>query len=256
MISLYILLISFLWAGEHTLTFEEIEKMTATKKEKKSKVLRKIKVQTESKSELKKQLKEAQKLLDAHRYVAKMQLKRPLILKETLIKEAQMIGAKTLQAIMASNTKSSVILSNLKGIDIPNDSKLVCDVYAKYKRICGSCNRIIINGEGHNIEATLNNRDGSNCVIGKLSDDREKYLTGVAFSQMAQGALAISQSSIPSIGGSIIENTARNKISQGIINTADEATELMKEEYQTSESIVTLPPNSEVIVLFKKGFSL
>jgi hypothetical protein len=239
------LLFPFSLNASDILTFDEIKYMQSGTK----------KSPLKNKS-LKQELKETKKKLEAYRYVSKLQVHRPLILSEQLIPEAGLIGATTTQAIMASNTPSSIVLSNLKGVGLPQDSKILCQVFAKYKRICGKCQRIIINNIGYDIEADLQNKDGSHCVIGELSDDKEKYLTGIGISEMAQGALALSQSSIPTVGGNLLQNTPRNKIAQGLTNTGSAASELLKEEYQTSEPIVTLPPNINVVLQFKQGFSL
>jgi hypothetical protein len=248
MILILLLFINTVNASD-VLSFREIAKLQAKKINLYSKPVKK-------KKSLKSELKEMKKKLESYRYMARMQLKTPLILSENIISEATMIGAVTTQAIMASNTPKTTILSNIQGVDLPLDTKILCLVHAKYKRICGTCNRIIISGIGYDINAELQNKDGSSCVIGKLSDDKEKYLTGILISEMAQGALALSQSSIPTISGNLIESTAKNKIAAGLINTGSEATDLLKEEYQTSEPIVTLAPNTQVIVQFIKGFSL
>jgi hypothetical protein len=232
-----------------TLTFKEIKKEQGQKQ-------RKLKSKRNIKKVSKSEFERTKKLLEAYRYRASLQQNNPIILTKNIINEADFIGARTTQAILATNTKGMTVLSHLEGADLPEGTKILCDVYTKYKRICGDCTRIIINGKGHDIQASLHNKDGSNCVIGQVSDDKEKYLTGIFLSEMAKGAIALSRSSIPTIGGNLIRNNARNKIGQGLINTAGEVTELMKEEYQTSEPIVTYPANSKVIVQFRKGFSL
>ena len=185
-----------------------------------------------------------------------MQRKEPIILSSILITEAQMIGASTIQAIVATSSQKMTVLSNLEGVDLPEGTKIICQVYVKYKRICGECKRIVIEGVGHNIEATLNNKDGSSCAIGNLSDGKEKYLTGIMLAEGAQAALSLSQTSIPTIGGNLLENTLKNKIGQVGINTGSAAADLMRQEYKTTEPIVTLQANSRVIIQFRKGFSL
>jgi len=247
--ALAILLCTFNCLANETLTFAEIKRIQL-----KSKSL--IKSNPTKKSDLVKELSTVNKKLEAYREYARIRRKRPIMMKASLIAEADYIGAETTLAIMATSTIKTTVLSNLKGVDLPDDAKIICKVYAKYKRICGECTRIIINGVGHDIEAELNNKDGSSCVIGEISDDKEKYMTGILISEMAQGALAISQSSTPTIIGNIVQNTARNKINQGLQNTGRVATDLMKDEFKTSEAIITLAPNSPVVLLFKKGFEL
>lgn len=242
-----LMLISFNSFSSEILSFKEINDIKAPKKVRKAKP---------KNLKDKQKIQELERKLEAYRYVNKMQLRDPIVMNEVLVEEASLVAGKTTQAIYATNTQSRVIISNIKGSMIPANSKIICEVYAKYKRICGSCNRAIINGTGYDIDATLNNKDGSNCAVGEISDDKEKYMTGIFLSEMAQGALAISQSSLPTITGNAIENSARNKISQGLINTGNEATDILKEEYKTAEPIVSLPQFSNVIIQFNSELKI
>lgn len=206
--------------------------------------------------DLKKQLDEANKLLESYRYVTHNQIKEPIIYSEQTVNEADIIGGENLLTIRATNYPTKTVISNLKGTNLPSDSKIVCDVYSKYKRACGHCSRLIVDGVGYDIDASLNNRDGSSCVIGELSDDGETYLAGVFISEMAKGAAAISQSSIPTIGGNVIEASAKNKILQGLINTSDESTDYLREQLKTKEPIVLVKQRTNITIYFNKGVSL
>ena len=205
---------------------------------------------------LRDELKETRKKLDSYRYVTGLQMSKPFIMKEEIVGPAEIIGATTQLSIRATPQPSTVLLTDLKGSDLPADAKIECEVVGKYKRICGQCSRLILDGKSHQIRAELRNRDGSNCAIGELSDDGETYMVGVAFSELAQGALAISQTSIPTVGGNLIENSASNKLRQGAINLAGEGTEIFKERMRTQEPIVFLERGSQVAVYFIEGVNL
>jgi hypothetical protein len=204
----------------------------------------------------KKELELANKKLESYRYITKMQLKKPIIFKDVLVYESEFIGAKSLLAIRATNSPQLATFSSIEAKDITPENRILCNVMVKHKRVCGTCSRIIIDGVGHSINATLNNKDGSPCVVGEVSDDGETYLTGIAVSELAQGALSLSQSSIPTQFGNIVAPTSKNKIAQGLINVGEEASNLFKEEYQTRESIVTIAPHTPVVIQFNKEFSL
>ena len=201
---------------------------------------------------LKKELEQAKKKLDSYRYITKLQLSGPFIMKDSLINEADIIGARNELAIYATTTPRRVILTELMGSDIPKDAKIVCQVYTKYKRICGKCERLIINGKGHPIKAELYNRDGSACAIGEVSDDGEDYLIGVGISELAQGALSVAQSSTPTAYGNGIQNNTKNQLSEGLQNIGSEASDLFKEGYKSREPVVTLKKGSQVAVLFNE----
>ena len=257
-LSLFSLLCSFeeIHGKGGVLTFDEVRtQLSGVKKEKKKKKTGLIDSVLEN-GKLRKELRETKKRLDAYRYITKLRRNGPFIMKSLVIEEASMIGAQTQGAIRATGQVSRVILSNLKGVDLPADSKISCEVRAKYKRICGSCTRLIIDGKGQDIDATLHNKDGSNCAVGELYDQDEKYLVGALISAGAKGALAVSQSSIPTVGGNLIENSVSNKYKQAAIGVADEATDMFRERANTEEATVFLERNQRVVVFFNKGVEL
>lgn len=252
-----------LMANESTLTFDEIKLIQSSikkdRKISKNKVKKRTKRHSNRKSlngKAQKELENLRKEIAFRKELDKQLLKKPIILSSLVIGEGEYLKATASLGAMATNSQSNLILSDIVGADLPKGSKISCQIVAKYKRVCGICDRLIIDGEGHDIKADLLNRDGTQCAIGNIADDKELFLTGIAVSELAQGALAISQTSIPTVGGNLIQNTARNKITQGLINTGNEATELMKDEFRTREPIVILPQNSTVLVQFKRRVEL
>lgn len=248
-----------LFASDSTLTFDEIKLIqSAIKKEKivKKRPIKRKRKTFASNSKKDKELEKLQKELQFRRELDKELLKQPLILSSVIIGEGEFLKATASLGAMATNSQSNLILSNIVGADLPKGSKISCQVIAKYKKVCGTCDRLIIDGVGFDIQADLLNRDGTQCAIGKIADDKELFLTGIAISEIAQGALTVSQSSIPTVGGNIIEASAKNKIAQGLINTGSTATDLLREEFTTREPIVILPQNTNVLVQFKRRVEL
>lgn len=241
--------------ASNTLTFKEISEMGNEKKVISQSVNTKKSATRRGKS-YKKELDEANKKLEAYRHYTRIRYKTPLILEEFAIGEGDYVGAISDKAIFATSIPSTVTFSNIQGANLPKSAKVMCEVYTKFKRICGNCTRLIINGKGQDIKAELNNRDGSSCIIGKVIDAEEKYMTGILISEMAKGALAVSQTSLPTLGGNVVENTTRNKLAQGLLNTADKATDIMSEKFKTQEPLVTFPRGQNVIIQFKEGVNL
>jgi hypothetical protein len=250
----FLLLLLITTSRPGILTFDEINhKLSGQKKET---VKEDTKKPTGKLSKLQKENEQLKDKLDAYRYVSRLQLNVPYILKEFAVNEADIIGATTSLSIRATSTGTPVTLTNIEGSNLPKDSKIICNVIVKYKRVCGPCTRIVIDGVGYDINAEIRNKDGSSCAIGELSDDGKKYLTGLAISEMAQGALAVSQSSLPTFGGNILENNASNRIKQGMINVGDETSDIFREKMRTQEPIVFISRGEKVAVYFKKGLRL
>ena len=118
------------------------------------------------------------------------------------------------------------------------------------------CDRLIIDGVGRDIKASLKHIDGSDCLLGELIDDKEKYIAGVAIYEMAKTALSLGQSSTVINGINVAENSVRNHVLKGVVNTGNEASEMMKEEFNTKEPIVMVSKGTKVIIQFNQGISL
>lgn len=233
-------------SAQEMLTLEQIKKAKTTKTKKKQ-----ANVQ-----ELQKELERVNKTLESYRFVSMMQGRDPIILEDPVVAEGDFIGGQTMLTIRATNQTSVALISNFQGSSLPKGSKIECEVFAKYKRACGFCSKLIVNGVGQDIEADLMNRDGSSCVIGKLSNHKEQYLTGIFAAEMAKGAIALSQTTAQIPGGEILQRSARNKLLEGLGNSSSAASDLMKEEYQTKEPIVTVERGTGVVLYFRKGVVL
>jgi len=93
-------------------------------------------------------------------------------------------------------------------------------------------------------------------VIGELIDGKDRYISGILLSEAATGALSLAQNSIPTVGGNLVRASAKNALIQAGLNTGQAVTDLMKKEYESSESLVLLKKNSDVMISFNEGINL
>jgi len=100
---------------------------------------------------VKKELAVTRKKLEAYRYMDSLRANAPIIDDEIFIGEGQLIGAKVEIGVLATNVAKMINIVSFKGVDLPPGSKIRCSVYAKYKRVCGKCNRLVINGIGRTL---------------------------------------------------------------------------------------------------------
>ena len=240
------------------LTFDQIKlemsgvKKTETKKVKKEKTPK----DNSNNKRLKKELEEANKKLDAYRYVNQLRSNKPFIMKELIVGDGDIIGGQTLLATRATATTSQLVVSNLVGTNLPKDAKIECTVITKYKRVCGPCTRLIIDGKATEIQAVLRNKDGSECAIGEISDDGQLYAAGTLLAEFSRGVLAVSQTALPTLGGNLVEASTKNKIKQGLINVGGEVSDQLSENLKTQEPVVFINKNERVTVYFVKGVEL
>jgi hypothetical protein len=75
-------------------------------------------------------------------------------------------------------------------------------------------------------------------------------------SSFARGSIELSQSRIATLGGEMKLNIAKNRYLEGILNSADEATDLMKKEMQTTEPKVYVKAGKEVLIYFNQRFKI
>lgn len=250
MIIIFLLIIPFKLFSQEVLTFDEIE-LSNKPKNKVHKVKKKKNINQDK--NLKKELAQTKKLLDSYRYISKMQLKNPIFLNYLEINEGEFVRASSLFSIFATKTPSKATFNNIEGANLPSNSKIICTVATKYKRICGKCNRLIIDGQGYDIDADIRN---PHCITGELISKKDEHLKGMLISELSKGALAISQDSRPTLSGNVLKSNPKNMLTQGLINTANEATSLLKDEYQNAETIVKLKRKSKVIIHFNKRVSI
>lgn len=253
-LAIFLVLSGSLPAG--TLTFKEIKILQEKEGGKKTRNKDKNTHNMRSGQALKKELDATSKKLEAYRYIDSLRANTPIIDDGFFIGEGQLIGAKIEIGVLATNVAKMISVVSFRGVDLPKGSKIRCSVYAKYKRVCGKCNRLVINGVGQTIDADLLNRDGTQCVIGELIDGKDRYISGILLSEAASGAISLAQSSVPTVGGNLVKVSAKNALIQAGLNTGEAVTDLMKKEYESSESLVLLKSGSDVIISFNTGVNL
>jgi hypothetical protein len=203
--------------------------------------------------QLKKENEKLNQKLESYRHVHKMIANSPIIgTTGVLIGAGDRFFGNLLESEVTTTTPSVVYINNLDSSVFPINSKIECMVQSSAKRAKGSCNRIIIDGTPYSIKARLRHRDGSDGLIGEYFDGKNQYIAGIFASQMASGALSVAQDKQDTYLGSYPKPTAQNQLYQGLINTAGEATDLMKDEYKKSVPKVFIQGGMKVVILFQE----
>lgn len=198
---------------------------------------------------LKRQNKEIDKILKGSMF-------RPLVIDGTkYVPTGTAIQGRLLNSIVSTNLESPVLIEvteNNKFFEI--GTKFSCFGSTKHKRVQTSCNRVITEkGEGE-VQVVALNMDGSSGLRGKYYEGKEAYVAGMLAANMATGILSASQERLNTSIGQVIVPTTKNKILEGLIQTAQTGNDLLKDELKTNEPVVVVEAGKEVVIYFQSRF--
>ncbi len=174
-------------------------------------------------------------------------------------KTASVLRGRLLNSIVSTNLESPMVVEVHGSQGFPDGTLLNCLGMTKYKRVIAGCNRIITPGAGgeeHSVEVSLLNTDGTAGLTGEYYSGKELYVAGMIASSFARGSIELSQSRLATPAGEVKLNSARNRYLEGVLNSADEASDLMKKEMQTTEPKVFISAGKEVLIFFNQRFKI
>ena len=174
-------------------------------------------------------------------------------------KTASVLRGRLLNSIVSTNLESPLVVEVYPDQGLPEGTILSCMGMTKYKRVIAGCNRLITPGaigEEYEVETSVLNTDGTAGLTGEYYSGKELYVAGMIASSFARGSIELSQSRIATIGGEMKVNSAKNRYLEGILNSADEAADLMKKELQTTEPKVFIKAGKDVLVYFNQRFKI
>lgn len=167
---------------------------------------------------------------------------------DPLFTPTQMIGGRLRFSILSTNISSPINIIPDPEAGLPEGSVFSCYGLTKYKRVMASCDSVIINGRSQQIAAKVLDVDGSLGLRGHYYSGKEEYVAGMIFSEAAKGMLAVQQTQINTALGPVTNGSAKNAMLQALMNSADESTELLREQMQSKEPKVFVKSNKRVIV--------
>ncbi len=174
-------------------------------------------------------------------------------------KTSTVLRGRILNSIVSTNLESPLVVEVHANQGLPEGTVLSCLGMTKYKRVVAGCSRLITSGstgEEYEVSTSVLNTDGTAGLKGEYYTGKELYVAGMIASSFARGSIELSQSRIATLGGEMKLNSAKNRYLEGILNSADEASDLMKKEMQTSEPKVFIPAGKEVLIYFNQRFKI
>lgn len=158
-----------------------------------------------------------------------------------------------LNSIVSTNLSSPVIVMAHPNQGLPLKTKFSCQGTTQNKRVLTICNKMVTTEKEIPIQAQLLNMDGSSGLEGIYDDAKEQLITGAVLSSFAQGMLSGAQSRVGTTFGAVRDDSVKNQILQGFIESGRTTSDLLLDEMKSTEPIVTVEAGEEVLIYFMEA---
>lgn len=160
-----------------------------------------------------------------------------------------------LNSIVSTNLSSPVLVLALPGQGLPPKTKFSCQGVTQNKRVMTLCNKMVTPDKEIAIQAQILNFDGSSGLMGEFDDGKDQLIAGAVMSDFAQGALSAAGTRIAGPFGSIRDDSVKNQILQGAIESGRTTSEILLEVMKTKEPVVTVESGEEVLIYFMEAIN-
>ena len=160
-----------------------------------------------------------------------------------------------LNTIVSTNLSSPVLVRAIENQGLPYNSKFACQATTQNKRVYCVCNKLITKFKEQSINAQLLNLDGSSGLEGFYEDGKEELIAGAVISDFSGGMLSAAQNRIATPYGQIQDNSVKNQLLLGAINSANTTSEILLDEMKSAVPVVTVEAGTEVLIYFMEALN-
>lgn len=160
-----------------------------------------------------------------------------------------------LNSIVSTNLSSPVIVQALPGQGLPYKTKFICQGTTQNRRVLTLCHKMVTTEKEVSIVAQLLNVDGSSGLEGEYDDGKQELIAGAVASSIGQGMLSAAQTRLGSPFGQFRDDSVKNQVLQGAIESGRTTSDILLEEMKTKEPIVTVEAGEEVLVYFMEALN-
>jgi hypothetical protein len=158
-----------------------------------------------------------------------------------------------LNSIVSTNLSSPVVVLAHVNQGLPYKTKFSCQGTTQNKRVLTICNKMITTDKEIPIQAQLLNKDGSSGLEGMYDDSKDQLIAGAVISDFAQGMLSGAQSRIGTAFGAVRDDSFKNQVLQGFIESGRATSDILLDEMKSAEPIVTIEAGEEVLIYFMEA---
>jgi hypothetical protein len=171
------------------------------------------------------------------------------------IESGKIMKGLLLNSVVSTNLESPLMIQVYSGWGLPDGTKFMCKGVTKNKRVLTVCDRMITPTKEISVKVQILNPDGTSGIRGEYNDGKDAYIAGAVISEFAKGILSASKSTFQTPLGQINDLSDKNKILEGLSNSAQTTTDVLLEEYKNQEPKVFIEAGKEVLVFFMEGLN-
>jgi hypothetical protein len=105
------------------------------------------------------------------------------------------------------------------------------------------------------VKVQLLNIDGSAGLRGEYNDGKDSYIAGAVISDFAKGVISASKTKITVPLGIVDADSDKNKILEGLANSAKTTTDVLLDEMKSQEPKVFIEAGKLVLIFFMEGLN-
>jgi len=171
------------------------------------------------------------------------------------ISSGKIIKGLLLNSVVSTNLESPLMVQVYIGFGLPDGTKFMCKGVTKNKRVLTVCDRMITPTKEVGVKVQILNPDGTSGLRGEYNDGKDSYIAGAVVSEFAKGVLSASKGTFQTPLGAINEVNDKNKILEGLANSAQTTTDVLLDEYKNHEPKVFIEAGKEVLIFFMEGLN-
>lgn len=174
-------------------------------------------------------------------------------------KTGTVIKGTLLNSVVSTNLESPLLVEVQSGEMLPEKTLFSCKGVTKFNRVMAACNKLIIpsKDEEYEVQVGLLNLDGSSGIkADEVYTGKEEYVAAAVATAFSKGIIELQTDRIATPFGELAQNTAKNRLTNGVLNSLDETNNIMKGEMQSKEPKVYIKSGRPVLIYFFERFKI
>ena len=174
-------------------------------------------------------------------------------------KTGTVIRGTLLNSVVSTNLESPLLVEVESGEILPSRTMFSCKGVTKFNRVMAACNKLIAPemDQEYEVQVGLLNLDGSSGLrADEVYTGKEEYIASSIATAFSRGLIELKTERLAGPFGEITANTAKNRLTNGLLGSMDEANNIMKDEMQNKEPKVFINSGRTVLIYFYERFKL
>lgn len=171
------------------------------------------------------------------------------------IESTKVIRGILLNSVVSTNLESPLLVESLDNSVLPEGTKFRCSGITKNKRVLAICDRMITPTKEIEVKVQVLNIDGSAGLRGEYNDGKDSYIAGAVISDFAKGLISASKNKIVLPLGQVDADSDKNKILEGLANSASTTSDVLLDEMKSQEPKVFIEAGKPVLIFFMEALN-